>query len=227
MSPPGSLNPSVVGERFVRKQLSTFFQTAAVAAAVLALGPVTAEAGRAGYRTSYTVYRGYGPRPGYYGYYGPRGYYPYYGGYGLGVGVYWPYGYYRPYGYGPYPTVVVSNNNYYSLPPSAGDDPAAKGAPPVDNAAHLKLIVPADAQVWFDGRKTTQAGTERVFTSPPLPPGKRYTYRVRVLWTDDRGKAHDETRALHVRADDWFLIDFTRPAPPEDLPAPLPPAEPR
>jgi uncharacterized protein (TIGR03000 family) len=89
------------------------------------------------------------------------------------------------------------------------------------------LLVPANAQVWFDGQPTTQTGTEREFASPVLTPGKTYTYAVRVRHTKDDGKVSDETRPIQVRANDRWVVDFTRPAPrmqeaPQDGPPPNP-----
>jgi hypothetical protein len=36
------------------------------------------------------------------------------------------------------------------------------------------------------------------------------------------GKPVNDRRLIHVRANDWFRIDFTRPAPPERVTAPMP-----
>jgi uncharacterized protein (TIGR03000 family) len=74
------------------------------------------------------------------------------------------------------------------------------------------LIVPPNAEVWFDGAKTSQTGPEREFISPVLAPGKSYTYSVRVRSTSEDGRVSDETRDIHVRANDWWSVDFTRPA---------------
>jgi hypothetical protein len=45
-----------------------------------------------------------------------------------------------------------------------------------DSSAQIELQVPADTQVWFDGEKTTQTGTRRLFVSAPLTLGRQYTY---------------------------------------------------
>jgi uncharacterized protein (TIGR03000 family) len=108
--------------------------------------------------------------------------------------------------------------------PASGAAPAPGDStpPPPDNAAHLQLVVPANAEVYFDGEKTTQAGPVREFVSPPLEAGRVYSYRVRVRYFDAGGKAIDDQRSLHVRANDWFRIDFNQPAPPEQAPPPAP-----
>src|SRR5262249_40914799 len=37
-------------------------------------------------------------------------------------------------------------------------------------AVRINVRVPADAEVWVEGAKTTQTGTRRTFVSPPLDP---------------------------------------------------------
>lgn len=180
---------------------------------------------------------GYGNRYDGRSYYG--GFYPGYG-YGLGYGrAYYPgrsYGY-GGYGYGlgywnyPY---VGSTSAYYG--PSVGDTtavpstvtvdvgtPAAYEAPAQDNVAHLRVAVPADAELWFDGVRTQQTGTEREFVSPPLAPGRSYHYEVRARWTEN-GRAIDQMRRIEVRANEWKDVDFSQPAAALDTatPPPLP-----
>jgi uncharacterized protein (TIGR03000 family) len=96
----------------------------------------------------------------------------------------------------------------------------AQTPPPPDNAAHLQLVVPENAEVHVEGDKTTQTGPIREFVSPPLAAGKVFNYAISVRYTDANGKPVNDQRVIHVRANDWFRIDFTRPAPPEPAPAP-------
>jgi uncharacterized protein (TIGR03000 family) len=190
----------------------------------------------------------YGPyRPGLYA---PYGFYrPYYGiygpallagglGFGLGLGLGYglgSYGLYRPY-YGG--TTIVNPTTVVVTPPVGGTvggagvppvDGVADGAsvppvqstpPPPDNAAHLQLVVPQNAEVLFNGDPTTQTGTIREFVSPPLTPGKLFDYTITVRYPGADGNTVTDRRVIHVRANDWFRIDFTRPAPPELVPAP-------
>jgi uncharacterized protein (TIGR03000 family) len=109
--------------------------------------------------------------------------------------------------------------------PGPGGDPEM---PPPDNAVHLRLFVPEDAEVYFDGAKTTQTGKVREFVSPTLSPGSRYTYRISVRYTGPDGKQVNDARDIFVRPNDWFSIDFNRPAPsdqPPDMPPAMPPAD--
>jgi uncharacterized protein (TIGR03000 family) len=186
------------------------------------------------YRGFYGYYRGYGW--GFYGGFGVYGYlpYPYYG---IGVGVAVGYPGYLPYGvaagaYYPATNVVVTPSappvdgqppSSAAVPPegSAGSPQGGAQPPPADGKARLLLLVPANAEVWFDGQPTSQAGTEREFASPVLTPNQVYTYSVRVRAPKDDGRVNDETRRIQVRANDRWLVDFTRPVPP-----PMPKASP-
>jgi uncharacterized protein (TIGR03000 family) len=155
----------------------------------------------AGYRGWHGAYgRGwYG-----HGYYG-RGWgggYPWYG-FGLGVPGYFPYysGYYDyPATYQYVPTLATESSPVYY---SSGE-PATQAA---DNSAHLNVQVPANAQVWIEGAKTTQTGTDRLFTSPPLTPGTNYSYDVRARWLDN-GKPVDRTKTVVVHAGDRLDVNM-------------------
>jgi uncharacterized protein (TIGR03000 family) len=149
--------------------------------------------------------------PGYaYGYGGYGSYAPYYGNY--------PYSGNNDYGYD-YPSVPsVINPSSYAVP----DVPDAGAQQPVDNAIHLQLLVPANAEVIFNGSKTSQTGTVREYVSPAMTPGKTYTYHITVRYMGANGKVVNDTRDVQVRANDWYSIDFTRPAP--SAPPTMPPA---
>src|SRR5579884_979231 len=55
---------------------------------------------------------------------------------------------------------------------------------PTPNSARLRLVVPENAEVLVEGRKTTTTGTVREFVSPPLEPGKNMIYSIVVRYTD-------------------------------------------
>jgi len=86
----------------------------------------------------------------------------------------------------------------------------AQSSPAPDNAARVRVVVPAGAKVWFDGKDTKQTGTLRRFESPQLTPGKDYTYDVKATWTEN-GKEVTRTRHVDVRANSGVTVDFTRP----------------
>lgn len=65
------------------------------------------------------------------------------------------------------------------------------------------MTVPADAEVWFDGAKTTMQGTFRHFESPPLATGRSYHYQLRVR---SAATGLDKTKMLTVRAGDSIVV---------------------
>src|SRR5207249_2609270 len=137
--------------------------------------------------------RGYGYYPGYYNSWYP-GYSRYYGS------SYWP-------GYGSYysysPSYYYSTPSYgYGVPDTMGYSYGAPDTMPAESTttAHVDVQVPrADAEIWFEGTKTQQTGTFRQFESPPLTPGRDYTYEVRARWFDN-GKEINRTRRVPVHA---------------------------
>ena len=78
-------------------------------------------------------------------------------------------------------------------------------ASPADRPAEatIRVIVSANAEVFFDGNPTTQKGTERLFFTPPLTVGKQFHYNVLVRWKDN-GKTVEQTRKVNVAAESRF-----------------------
>jgi uncharacterized protein (TIGR03000 family) len=59
--------------------------------------------------------------------------------------------------------------------------PEPMSAPP--GAAVIIVKLPTEAELWFDGSKTSQGGSYRCFITPPLPESSRpYSYTVRAHW---------------------------------------------
>jgi uncharacterized protein (TIGR03000 family) len=75
------------------------------------------------------------------------------------------------------------------------------------NTALLVAHLPENARIWFDDAPTQQQGTVRQFTSPPLTPGKTYTYTVRVQWNED-GQWVSQDHSFPVHAGDAHCIDI-------------------
>jgi len=203
-----------------------------VAATALLLIPSVSQAQRG--RGGYSIGRGgvgfsYGSSP-YYGNWG-YGYSPYYSGsyypgsYGYNSG-YYPRsnygGYYYPntsyYNNSYYNNSYYSNGSYASTPttssyqsfyPSQGVTGASYANVPEQSslAVTMSIRVPPDAEVWFGDVKTNLTGAERLFVSPPLEPGKDYTYEIRARWNED-GRPVERTRTLQVHAGDRLNISF-------------------
>src|SRR5262249_23718287 len=77
---------------------------------------------------------------------------------------------------------------------------------PQDPIAHIRVIVPADAEVWFGQGKTKQTGAVREFVSPALTPGKDFVYEVKARWMKG-DKEVVETRLIDVAAGVWKSVD--------------------
>jgi uncharacterized protein (TIGR03000 family) len=106
-----------------------------------------------------------------------------------------------------------------SLPP--------KPLPPIDYVptshlfpqARFEVHVPADAQVWLEGKKTEQTGEVRSFISPPLTPGEDYLYTIRARWQEG-GKDVEQERKVVVHSGSRLNVRFPLPPGPEPLPTP-------
>lgn len=208
------------------------FSSAGVPAIALAALLMTADSSSAQGRrgggwsrgSGFAVGGGYGGYSrGYYpGYYGGRGY-PGYGGYYPGYSGSGYFGYYSP-GYASGYTYLDTAPNYYSAPsatyrtPSSGyssfygsDMTPASGEsnpPRQDNDGILfEVRVPANADIWFDGNRTTQKGSLRQFTSPPLDPNGAYSYEIRARWMEN-GRQVDRTEKVTGHSGERMTVDF-------------------
>jgi uncharacterized protein (TIGR03000 family) len=156
-------------------------------------------------------------------------------GYNLPFGGYQLYNPYNPFqnpGHGAY----YPRESFYSLPPYgqelyngprfidllrdrayAPPPPAINGAviPPLEpvplaaatTAVTVEVQVPAGAEVWFDGDKTSQTGASRVFRSPALRPGVSYLYLVRAKWKDN-GHDVEQVQGVTVHAGENVRVGF-------------------
>jgi uncharacterized protein (TIGR03000 family) len=117
--------------------------------------------------------------------------------YGLGSGTYKVY----------YPTYDASGKYYYLTPKA--------GVPVEDTTALLEVRVPvSDADIWFQGERTSATGAVRLFRTPVLVPGRSYSYELMALWGDG-GRDVKEVRRVPIKAGDRVTVDFRVPAAPE------------
>jgi uncharacterized protein (TIGR03000 family) len=75
------------------------------------------------------------------------------------------------------------------------------------DSALLIAHVPENALIWFDGEPTRQRGSLRRFLTPPLKPGTKYTYTVRIQWSED-GQWVGQEHQFPVHAGDAHCIDI-------------------
>ncbi len=76
------------------------------------------------------------------------------------------------------------------------------------NTATIEVTVPADAWVWFDDTLMKQGGTERLFESPPLTPGKAYSYVITAQWHGPDGQDVVRKQQVTVRANESNNVEF-------------------
>ena len=81
--------------------------------------------------------------------------------------------------------------------------PIIQAAPP----ANIEMTLPADASVWLDGQATTQTGHRAALRLPPLEVGSRYSYTIRVQWTDG-GKTLERSRRVRFESGDHIQINL-------------------
>jgi uncharacterized protein (TIGR03000 family) len=166
------------------------------------------QGGRGGSNWGITLGQPYG-----YGYGGGYGnfYRPWGGGYGYNYPFYGRYNY--PYGYGyNYGNYYVPNTYYYTQPytytsPATAYYPAQTTVAAPANTATINVTVPENAEVWVDGLRTTQTGSNRVFQTPPLTPGVQYSYELRATWMAN-GSPVTQTRNVSVQANQSTAVNM-------------------
>jgi uncharacterized protein (TIGR03000 family) len=87
--------------------------------------------------------------------------------------------------------------------------------------ARVRLVDGAERHVFedLDGRHRPihprshaprgQTGSQRYFATPPLEPGKTFTYEVEATWQDANGKQVRRTREVTVQANQPAMVNFT------------------
>jgi len=153
--------------------------------------------GYSGYSAPYGG--GYGYSSGYsypaaYGY--SSGYYPYNSGYGTA----YPGTAYPGFGAGTltYGQGVSGYQSSYYTPSTS------------DNRARLRVRLPeANATLTIDGDPTQQTGSEREFVTPPLEPGKTFTYTIKARWMQGNEPV-EKTQKVEVRANQVSQAEFSR-----------------
>lgn len=117
---------------------------------------------------------------------------------------------------GGYPNTSSSPGELYlnrggeSFPGEGTPPPSAPSSLSRNVPALLRIRVPAQAEIRFDGQKTAKTGTLREFVTPPLQPWKKYTYQIWVHW-NDQGHPVDRLRQVTFRAGDLVKLDFREP----------------
>jgi uncharacterized protein (TIGR03000 family) len=139
------------------------------------------------------------------------------------------------------PTPVPASGPAYGEAPAPGKSnyysedytgPMANGALGISHSAHLRVRLPAQAELWVDGAKTKQAGAERTFLTRDLDPERIYTWPIKARWIED-GFTVEKTLQVRAIAGSRLTINFVQPPAPAlapvaqraEAPPPLPRVE--
>jgi len=76
----------------------------------------------------------------------------------------------------------------------------------------VKVPQPA-AEVFVNGKRTAQTGTDRIFESPPLEAGETYKYVVTVRWVE-RGQIIEMEKQVSGTPGEVVRVDFAAPVVP-------------
>jgi len=106
--------------------------------------------------------------------------------------------------------------------------PVRAGTTPSDTAS-VRVFVPAEAKLTFQGQDTVDTGTQREFVTPPLVAGRTYRYDIQARWNENGREARADRR-VYVHAGDRVVVDLTNAveegptlrAQPQTQPQPLP-----
>jgi uncharacterized protein (TIGR03000 family) len=87
----------------------------------------------------------------------------------------------------------------------------AHGQPAAQAEAQITILVPADAEVFFDGEPTRPRGPERLFVTPPLDIGRKYRYDILARWRQG-DRPVEQTRQVPVTGGARVRVDFLTPS---------------
>ena len=73
----------------------------------------------------------------------------------------------------------------------------------------VKVPQPA-AEVFVNGVKTAQTGTDRLYESPPLDAGKQYKYELTARWVEG-GAVREVKKAVIGTPGEVVRVDFAKP----------------
>jgi uncharacterized protein (TIGR03000 family) len=89
-------------------------------------------------------------------------------------------------------------------PPKPEDETAAR-------PAQLVVTLPADARLKIDGEATVSTSSERIFETPTLPAGKKFSYTLQAEVTGKDGKALSWSQKVSVQAGQVTRVTLTPP----------------
>jgi uncharacterized protein (TIGR03000 family) len=108
-----------------------------------------------------------------------------------------------------YASYMMPSTSYVAFAPRSSGNITAVAYSGSDLAAQVEVQVPPDAELWFDGHKTSQSGPTRMFHTPALDRGQGYRYTVKARWTED-GKPFEQTQTVRVSAGARVRVIFPK-----------------
>jgi len=102
--------------------------------------------------------------------------------------------------------------------PALGQPPA----PPAEQRqpVYVRVLVPrANAELTIEEMLTRQTGTNRLFVSPPLEPGRKFTYTLTTTWQSNNYTTLTRTKQVSVQAGKEVEVDLRQadPANPDKI----------
>src|SRR5438552_3531171 len=76
--------------------------------------------------------------------------------------------------------------------------------------AYLVVTLPESATLLVDGYTTKTTGETRRFETPPLVMGKKYAYKLKATWKDDKGMEVVRERKVTVKAGEETSVDLRK-----------------
>jgi uncharacterized protein (TIGR03000 family) len=123
--------------------------------------------------------------------------------------------FYQPANSYPFVSSIDAPDTYGSYTQGPGFFYRSAVAPPnapEEQVAYVHVRVsPPHAEISFEGSKTAQIGSSRLYVSPPLTQGENYTYDIKVSWNEN-GRVITQARKVAVRAGDRLSVVFRAPA---------------
>jgi hemoglobin len=98
-----------------------------------------------------------------------------------------------------------ARNHFYPLYPTVEIDSPIL----VDAVVHFRVRLPADAELWINGGKTSQKGILRRFVSQSLDPCWTYAFTFRARWRTDSEEI-EQTRNVVAQVGNDLIVDLTR-----------------
>jgi uncharacterized protein (TIGR03000 family) len=121
----------------------------------------------------------------------------------------WNYGWIGVYRASPRPRPASVSVWPIPIEPVPGPPPVAGAAPGGCLILSVKVPQPA-AEVYVDGVRTAQTGSDRIFESPPLDADKEYQYKLTARWVE-RGMTFEKTKVVTGKPGEVLRVDFNAP----------------